>query len=76
VHRGIARGPGVCYPGWAAWPDDIYSLDHVALPLPPNDPLYGGDLAGKSPGIRLGNIALRGERGKLKVAASEMLRRR
>jgi alpha-beta hydrolase superfamily lysophospholipase len=59
-----------------SWPDDIYSLAHVALPFPPNDPLYGGDLAGKSPGIRLGNIALRGERGALQVAASEMLRLR
>ena len=33
-------------------------------------------MAGKSPGIRLGNIALRGERGALQVAASEMLRLR
>ena len=59
-----------------SWPDDIYSLSHVALPFPPNDPLYGGRQAGKSPGIRLGNIALRGERGTLEVAASEMLRLR
>jgi len=58
------------------WPDDVYSLAHVALPFPPNDPLYGGLSAGKSPGIRLGNIALRGERDALKVPASDMLRLR
>jgi alpha-beta hydrolase superfamily lysophospholipase len=58
------------------WPDDVYSLAHVALPFPPNDPLYGGQSAEKSPGIRLGNIALRGERDALKVSASDMLRLR
>ena len=34
-----------------AWPQDVYSLAHVALPFPPDDPLYGGRPTGKSPGI-------------------------
>ena len=59
-----------------SWPDDVYSLAHVALPFSPEDPLYGGDASGESPGISLGNIALRGERGVLQVAASDMLRLR
>ncbi len=59
-----------------SWPDDIYSLAHVALPFPPQDPLYGGHPAEKSPGISLGDIALRGERGVLQIPASEMLRLR
>jgi len=59
-----------------SWPDDIYSLAHVALPFPPDDPLYGGSPTRKSPGIRLGNIALRGERGVLQVPASDILRLR
>ena len=59
-----------------AWPDGIYSLAHVALPFPPQDPLYGGHSKEKSPGIRLGDIALRGERGVLQIPASEMLRLR
>ncbi len=58
------------------WPDDIYSLAHVALPFPPDDPLYGGEGGSKSPGIHLGDIALRGERGVLQVPPSEMLRLR
>ena len=24
-----------------AWPDGVISLSHVALPIPPDDPLYG-----------------------------------
>ena len=59
-----------------SWPEDIYSLAHVALPFPPDDPLYGGRPTEKSPGIRLGDLALRGERGVLQIPASEMLRLR
>lgn len=59
-----------------SWPDDIYSLAHVALPFPPEDTLYGGRPQGNSPGIQLGDLALRGERGVLQVPAADMLRLR
>ena len=59
-----------------SWPDGLYSLTHVSLPFPPDDPLYGGEGSSKSPGIHLGDIALRGERGVLQIPASEMLRLR
>jgi len=58
------------------WPKGLYSLSHVALPISPNDPLYGGPNAGNSPGIKLGDITLRGERGVLQIPASAMLRLR
>ncbi|MGB5326793.1 MAG: hypothetical protein WBO58_01090, partial [Gammaproteobacteria bacterium] len=54
----------------------VYSLAHVALPFRPDDPVYGGDAAGPSPGIKLGNLALRGEKKVLQVPASDMLRLR
>ena len=59
-----------------SWPDEVYSLAHVSLPFPPNDPLYGGSEADASPGIQLGNIAFRGERNVLRVSAADMLRQR
>jgi len=59
-----------------AWPDSVYSLSHVALPFPPEDPLYGGRPVERSPGLRLGNIALHGERGVLQISASDILRLR
>ena len=59
-----------------SWPRDIYSLSHVALPIPPDDPVYGGDEADSSRGIDLGNIALRGEKGLLQVPSADMLRLR
>ncbi len=59
-----------------SWPRDLYSLAHVALPFPPEDPLYGGQPTEQSPGIHLGDSALRGERGVLQIPASDMLRLR
>lgn len=56
------------------WPQGVYSLSHVALPFSGQDPVYGGVRPEKSPGIHLGDLALRGERGVLGISASEMLR--
>ncbi len=58
------------------WPEDVYSLTHVALPFPPGDALYGGRPDSDSPGIQLGALALRGERGVLQISAAQMLRLR
>ena len=58
------------------WPEGLYSLSHVALPFPADDPLYGGEEEVESPGIRLGSLALRGERGVLRVTPADMLRLR
>ena len=58
------------------WPEDIYSLSHIALPFPPDDPLYGGLDPGPSPGIALGDLALRGERGVLRLSGDDRLRLR
>ena len=58
------------------WPDGIYSLSHVALPFPGNDPVYGGLASGSSPGISLGNLVPRGERNVLQIPAADLLRLR
>ena len=58
------------------WPRSVYSLSHIALPIPPTDPLYGGPDASPSPGIQLGRAELRGERGVLLVTPANLLRLR
>ena len=58
------------------WPAHIFSLSHVALPFPPDDPVYGGPSAAEGPGIALGDLALRGEHGVLQVSGTDMLRLR
>ena len=60
-----------------AWPADIYSLSHVALPFPPDDPVYG--LVPRLQEDRLpslGAMAMRGERGALAIGAADQLRLR
>jgi hypothetical protein len=57
------------------YPRDLYSLSHVALPFPPHDGLYGSDpLASEDFGVRLGIVAVRGERGALIVSADTLMR--
>ena len=59
-----------------AWPDDVHSLSHVALPFPIDDTLYGRNPNDETDIIHLGALALRGERNALRVPATEMLRLR
>lgn len=58
------------------WPKGVYSLSHVALPFREDDPVYGRSPPQESPGIRLGDIAYRGEKGVLRVSGDERLRLR
>jgi alpha-beta hydrolase superfamily lysophospholipase len=58
-----------------AFPADVYSLSHVALPFPMDDALYGlqPDL-NDDYGVNLGAMALRGERGTLIVSLDALIR--
>ncbi|WP_050997915.1 alpha/beta hydrolase [Dyella japonica] len=57
------------------YPDNIFSLSHIALPFPPNDPLYGTEPdMSEDYGIRLGTAAPRGERGALILNLDAVLR--
>lgn len=58
-----------------AYPCDVFSLSHVALPFPITDPLYGLEPDGSEDfGIELGDTAPRGERGTLIVSLDSLLR--
>ena len=59
-----------------AWTRGMISLSHIALPFPPDDPLYGLPLPEKSDTIFLGQMAIQGERGLLKFPADWLLRLR
>jgi len=60
----------------ASWPDDVYSLSHIALPFSPDDPLYGDNPKSDNPGIRLGTLALHGENNTLSIPPTMMTRQR
>ncbi len=59
-----------------AWPPGILSLSHIALPFPPDDPLYGRENPGNPDEIFLGQIPLQGERGLLRLSSDWLLRLR
>ena len=58
------------------WPRGVISLSHVALPIPPDDPLYGRRRSGNEDGLQLGQIAVQGELGVLRVPSDWLLRLR
>ena len=58
------------------WPRKRFSLSHLAMPIPKDDPLYGDKNAPKSPGINLGHLVAYGESSVLEVTPSAILRQR
>jgi len=59
-----------------AWPKGIYSLSHVALPIRPDDPLYGFAPSGDPTHLRLGSLDWRGERGVFGISMDQLARLR
>jgi hypothetical protein len=59
-----------------AWPSGVVSLSHVALPFPPDDPLYGQQPPDGDDQVFLGDMATKGERGLLRIPADWLLRLR
>jgi alpha-beta hydrolase superfamily lysophospholipase len=59
-----------------AWPPGVISLSHVALPFPPDDPLYGRRPPESKDVLFLGQMAIQGERGILTLPLEWLLRLR
>ena len=59
-----------------AWPADVFSLSHIALPFPANDPLYGSNPPVGDESLHLGDIPMRGERDINKIPGEWLLRMR
>lgn len=57
------------------WPRGVYSLSHVALPFPPDDPVYGVGPEWRDH-FPLGRIDPRGEKGTLVVPLNLLMRLR
>jgi hypothetical protein len=58
-----------------AYPRDVFSLSHVALPFPVDDPLYGSQPNGvENFGVALGSLAAHGEVGVLIVSLDTLAR--
>jgi hypothetical protein len=74
-----SAGPGslevTAAPLGLAWPREVFSLSHVALPFPADDSLYGFDVAPDATGpMQLGRLSPRGERAVLTVPVDTLMR--
>jgi alpha-beta hydrolase superfamily lysophospholipase len=58
------------------WPRSILSMSHVALPFPPDDPLYGRYPPESPDELFLGQLEILGERGLLRISSDWLLRLR
>lgn len=57
------------------WSRDVFSLSHVALPFPPDDPVYGSAARASVEGpVALGLLSPRGERAVLTVPVEVLMR--
>ena len=59
-----------------SWPANVFSLSHVALPFPPDDPLYGINPPAGDETLHLGDIPMRGERDINAIPGEWLLRMR
>lgn len=55
------------------WPENVYSLSHIALPFPPKDPVYGRPERGTDM-VQLGALALYGEQRVLSIPTPGLMR--
>ncbi|HYN43089.1 MAG TPA: hypothetical protein VE129_15035 [Thermoanaerobaculia bacterium] len=77
VERVVAAGSEetAVRPLGLSWPHDVYSVSHVALPFPPEDPLFGGAPSSvEGFQVRLGTLQPRGERAILGVPVDQLMR--
>jgi alpha-beta hydrolase superfamily lysophospholipase len=68
--------PTTTRPLGLSWPRNVFSLSHVALPFPPDDPLYGYAAPVSDRHVQLGRIEIRGENGVLNVPNWMLTRQR
>jgi len=76
LHRPSHGLVGAGEPLDLTWPTGVFSLSHAALPISPDDPIYG---AARRPGthrVYLGKVELLGELGLLAMPANALIRLR
>ena len=59
-----------------AWPLGVFALSHVALPVPPEDPIYGATRPARRKTLYLGRLGLLGEQGLLATPPNALVRLR
>ncbi len=72
LHGSVAAG----VPIGLSWPPGMFSLSHTALPIAPDDPIYGSERPDTVSTVYLGRLELLGEQGLLTVPTNALVRLR
>ena len=56
------------------WPDGVVSLSHIAVPIPPQDRIYGTRESTSNTGLSLGSVRIRAEPSALLLSGSLFVR--
>ena len=72
VLKTCTRGQWRVQPIQECWPDGVISLSHVALPIAPDDPVYGDE--SHTAGLSLGSIRMRAEPSALMIPSTLFVR--
>lgn len=59
-----------------AWPTGVFALSHVAVPVAPEDPIYGATPPSPRRTVYLGRVELLGEQGLLAIPPNALVRLR
>ena len=57
-----------------SWPEGVVSLSHIAVPIPPEDRVYGSADATATTGLSLGTLSLRAEPSALMLSGALFVR--
>ena len=77
IHHLAPDGTGSTHETTLTWPANLVSLGHVALPFPPDDPVYGFIPGSGRNGIpSIGSWLLRGENGAVTITLGSLTRLR
>ena len=75
ISRAAGSDSMVRQPIGLSWPAGMFSLSHIALPFPEDDPVYGGSGdAAERGGVSLGRLTPRGEKDVLIVPIEALMR--
>jgi hypothetical protein len=58
------------------WPGELVSLSHIAVPFPPEDPIYGSTDGTVDSGLPLGTLSMRAEPSALMLSTALFVRSR
>ncbi len=76
IERPAGSNEVTAKPTGLAWPAGVFAISHVAIPVPPDDPIYGQTPPRRSKAIFLGRVEIFGENRMIAIPPAALQRLR